>query len=136
MRKLFISVLCACLSLWSCARQKPAYVFPQSLATNWNLQSQQPFQPSSAPESIRSLTIPKAWTAKYSNGPRSAMITAYETAADAVAFEASQKWRHDKGQMAVNEGSYFVVVESLGSDLAELETITKAMEASLKSWSK
>lgn len=136
MRKLLISLLCACLSLWSCARQKPAYVFPQSIATNWNLQSQQPFQPSSASESIRFLAMPKAWTAKYSNGPSQALITVYETVADAVAFEALQKWRREKGQMAVNEGSYFVVVESLTSDIAELQTITKAIEASLKSRSK
>ena len=51
----------------------------------------------------------------------------------AVAFEAAQKWRRQDGQMAFHKGSYFVVVESMGSDTVELNGIVTAVEATFDS---
>ncbi len=134
MKKLSIAVLLGTfLMLASCAREKEPYQFSTTLASRWKLESQQPFPTSEAPEVIRSLAIPKAWIGKYSIGTRQITVTVYEAAADAVAFEASQKWRRQDGQMAFHRGSYFVVVESMGSDTVELNGIVTALEATFDS---
>lgn len=130
MKILFSSALLGTfLMLASCAREKEPYVFPATLASRWKLESQASFPTSESPEAIRSLAMPKAWIAKYSIGTRQITITVYEAAADAVAFEAAQKWRRQDGQMAFHKGTYFVVVESMGSDTVELNGIVTAVEA-------
>ncbi len=132
MKKLFSSALLGTvLMLASCAREKEPYMFPATLASRWKLESQQPFATSDTPEAIRSLAMPKAWIAKYSIGTRQITVTVYEARADAVAFEAAQKWRRQDGQMVFHKGSYFVVVESMGSNTVELNGLVTAMEATL-----
>ncbi len=134
MKKLFSSsLLVTFLMFASCAHEKEPYVFPTTLASRWKLESQQPFPTSDTPEAIRSLAMPKAWIAKYSIGTRQITVTVYEAKADAVAFEAAQKWRRQDGQMVFHKGSYFVVVESMGSDTVEMNGIVTAVEATFNS---
>ena len=134
MKKLFSSALLGTvLMLASCASEKEPYVFPGTLASRWKLESQQPFPTTDAPEAIRALAMPKSWIAKYSIGTRQISVTVYEAKADAVAFEAAQKWRRQDGQMVFHKGSYFVVVESMGSDTVELNGLVTAMETTFDS---
>ena len=120
----------------SCAKEKPAFRFPQKLGQDWSLGGESAFPMAQAPDSLRTLAITKAWRANYSGAAGALIVTVYEAPADAVAFEAAQKWRSNEGQMAFHKQSYFVTLESPTIGNAPLGILLQEMESAVAVWGK
>ena len=91
---------------------------------------------SDVPESLRALSFHKAYRAGY-KGPRGAVIAiVYEAPAEAVAFEAAQKWRSKAGQMSFHKDSYFATLEAHSLDEASLGFLVQELESAVAAWGK
>lgn len=131
-RTLFLNLLFV-LFMTACGKSnRAAYEYPKTLSSGYELLQQQTLSPSAAPETIRSLAIQNVWKAKYKSATGSASVTVYETAANAVAFEALQKWRHAKGEMTFHQGIDFVVIESPDLNMQQLEVLSNAIGMSMQ----
>ncbi len=133
MQKSFYLMMLTFLLTSACVKEKPPFKFPQNLAQVWTISEESEIPMSAAPQSLIALSFKKAWRASY-KGPGGVLNSmVYEAPAEAVAFEAAQKWRSEVGQMAFHTGSYFVILDgsnlgdaSLGMLLKELESAVAA----------
>ena len=131
-RTLFFNLLFVLLMTACGKSNRAAYEYPKTLSSGYELLQQQTIPPTAAPETIRALAIQNVWKAQYKSATGSATVTVYETAANAVAFEALQKWRHAKGQVTFHQGIDFVVIDSPDLNLQQLEVLSNAIGMSLQ----
>ena len=136
MQKFFYLVVLALLLTSSCAKEKPPFKFPRNLAQGWSINEESEIPMSAAPETLRALSFKKAWRAGYRGPGGIFTATVYEAPAEAVAFEAAQKWRSAAGQMAFHKESYFVTLESPGVSNASLGMLLKELESAVAAWGK
>ena len=120
----------------ACVKEKPPFKFPRNLAQVWTISEESEIPMSAAPQSLRALSFKKAWRASY-KGPGGVLTsTVYEAPAEAVAFEAAQKWRSEAGQMAFHKNSYFVVLGGANLGDASLGMLLKELESAVAAWGK
>ena len=136
MQKSFYIVVLALLLTSSCAKEKPPFKFPRNLAQGWSINEESEIPMSAAPETLRALSFKKAWRASYGGPGGIFTATVYQAPAEAVAFEAAQKWRSEAGQMAFHKESYFVTLESPDVRNASLGMLIHELESAVEVWGK
>ena len=136
MQKSFYLVAIAFLLTSACVKEKPPFKFPRNLAQGWTLFEESEIPMSAAPEFVRTLSFKRAWRASYRGPDGVFTTTVYEAPADAVAFEAAQKWRNEAGQMAFHKESYFVVLEGSNLGNALLGMLLQELESAVAAWGK
>ena len=136
MQKRFYAVVLAFLLTSACVKEKEPFKFPRNLSQGWTLHEESAIPESATPESLRALSFHKAYRAEY-RGPRGTFTaTVYEAAAEAVAFEAAQKWRNRAGQMSFHKDSYFAILEANNLDDAWLGPLLQELESAVAAWGK
>lgn len=136
MQKTFYMLITVLLLTLSCAKEKPPFKFPRNLAQGLSVYEETAMPMSAAPEFLRALSFKNAWRANYRGAGHTFTATVYEAPAEAVAFEAAQKWSSAAGQMAFHKDSYFVTVEGPNLEDASLGMLLKELESAVAAWGK
>ena len=136
MQKTFYALVMVLLLALSCTKEKPPFKFPRNVAPGLSAYEETAIPMSAAPESLRAMSFKNAWRANYRGSGQAFTATVYEAPAEAVAFEAAQKWRSAAGQMAFHKDSYFVTVEGPNLEDASLGMLVRELESAVAAWGK
>ena len=124
MNRLLASALCLFLAACGASKIEMPVALPAS-AGAWARVAEQGLSPAEYPPVLATLGVVDARLVKY-EGPSQVTVRVYRMKSPAVAFEALQKWKPEKGIMHFYRNAYFILAET--PDMKFVDAFDKAAQ--------